>query len=104
MNIRISNLSYQRNMRIKATESARFLDGADVFTTTDTTVSLIPREGRLIEGTLRLNEDDFVLSLATDLMMQNVIVKTSNGLQKVIPLDQNIAVTWDSRSVGVSAY
>lgn len=104
MNIRISNLSSSRDIRLKATESLRFLDGTNVFTSSDTTVPLIPRGGRFIEGTLQLQEGDIKLTLMTDCRLQNAIISTSCGRHRLIPLEKNIAIEWDERVVEISAY
>lgn len=104
MNLRISNLSHKRNMQIKATNSARLLDGFDLYTDTDSTVSLIPGEDREINGTLYLAPDDMKVTLATDLPTQTVIVKTGEGFETAVPLEKNIVIECNNQSLGVSCY
>lgn len=104
MNLRISNLSYQRNMQIVATGSANPFDGTDLTTTTDAMLSLIPKSGRKIEGTLQLASNDFLVTLATDLKGENVIVKSTAQADLVVPLHQNIAIEWDGGITEIVSY
>ena len=104
MNLRISNLSCQREINITATDSVDLFNGTGLSTTTDTTLSLIPKEGRKIEGTLKLDVDDLLVRLATDLRGENVIISTDDETRLIVPLYQNIAIEWDNNITGFSAY
>lgn len=104
MNLRISNLSYQRNMSICATDSADPFDGTALYTTTDATLALVPNEGNKIEGTIKFTEDDLLVTLATDIRGENVIVSHNSQDDLIVPLSQNIAIEWDVSIKHIHSY
>ena len=108
MNLRVSNLSFKKKLKIFATNSANPFNNNIMDTTTDAMLALVPNENR-IEGTLNLVPgnplmDDIRVSLVTDRSGKNVIVSTATQNQVIIPLYQNIAIEWDGRQTAVSGY
>jgi hypothetical protein len=108
MNLRISNLSLKKKLKICATHSADPFNNIAMDTATDAMLPLIPNESK-IEGTLNLMPsnpmlDDVWVTLATDGSGKNVIVTTTEHEDVVIGLHQNIVIEWNGLHAEVSGY
>ena len=108
MNLRISNLSFNREMDIVATDSAKLFDGIALSTTTDKTLNLVPRnckmKGPSIEGTLKIKQGGIDMVFSTDHDNQMVIVKQKDQMQINVPLHGNVALEWDEHVTALSGY
>lgn len=103
MNLRISNLSIRENLQIIATHSANLFDEADVATTTDTTLMLVPN-GKRIEGTINLIPNNTLVTFITDMAGENVIVSSMSQPSISVPLNRNIAIEWNDQVTQISGY
>lgn len=108
MNLRISNLSFNREMDITATDSAQLFDGIALSTTTDKMLNLVPRickvKGPSIEGSLRIKQGDIDMVFSTCHESQQVIVKHKDQLQIRVPFNGNLALEWDEHTMALSGY
>ena len=99
MNLRISNLSAQRDVKISATQSAQLFDGIELSTVTDSTLTLIPKlclsQSPQIEGTLKLNGGQSTMTLKTDVTRKQVIISRQCGDSIKVPFGHNVAIEWD---------
>lgn len=108
MNLRISNLSFNREMEIIATESAQLFDGIALSTTTDKMLNLVPKicevKGPSIEGTLKIAQGGIDMVFSTCHESQQVLVKQKDQLQIKVPFNGNLALEWDEFNTSLSGY
>lgn len=108
MNLRISNLSFSREMDITATKSAQLFDGIALSTTTDKMLSLVPKQcavkGPSIEGTLKCIQHGIDMVFSTCHESQQVMVKQKDQLQIKVPFNGNLALEWDEYTMTLSGY
>jgi hypothetical protein len=108
MNLRISNLSHQFEMDIIASDSAHLFNGTALPTTTDSTLTLVPTTVKnaspLIEGKLRLSEDDLDIVFVTNRVTGQVTVSHNEQHYITVPAFANVAIEWNEGVTGLQAY